>query len=71
MSSSDCASQRTRKSSASTPRSTAKPRTRFKEAEMEILAFVSFAILVVAWLVAPSRGDVIVVTRKSEDRKAA
>ena len=38
---------------------------------MEILAFASFAILVVAWLVAPSRGDVIVVTRKSEDRKAA
>jgi hypothetical protein len=38
---------------------------------MEILAFASFAVLVVAWLVAPSRGDVIVVTRKSEDRKAA
>jgi len=38
---------------------------------MEILAFASFAILVVAWLVAPSRGDVIVVTRKAEDRKAA
>ena len=38
---------------------------------MEILAFASFAVLVVAWLVAPSRGDVIVVTRKSEDRRAA
>ncbi len=38
---------------------------------MEILAFASFAVLVVAWLVAPSRGDVIVVTRKAEDRKAA
>jgi len=38
---------------------------------MEILAFASFVVLVVAWLVAPSRGNVIVVTRKSEDRKAA
>ncbi len=38
---------------------------------MEILAFASFAVLVVAWLVAPSHGDVIVVSRKSEDRKAA
>jgi hypothetical protein len=38
---------------------------------MEILAFASFLVLVVAWLVAPSRGDVIVVTHKSEDRKAA
>jgi len=38
---------------------------------MEILAFVSFAVLVVAWLVAPSRGNVIVVSRTSEDRKAA
>jgi len=38
---------------------------------MEILAFVSFAALVVAWLVAPSRGDVIVVSHKAEDRKAA
>jgi len=38
---------------------------------MEILAFASFAVLVVAWLVAPSRGDVLVVSRKSEDRKAA
>jgi hypothetical protein len=28
-------------------------------------------VLVVAWLVAPSRGNVIVVTHKSEDRKAA
>ena len=38
---------------------------------MEILAFASFLVLVVAWLVAPSRGEVIVVTHKSEDRKAA
>jgi hypothetical protein len=38
---------------------------------VEILAFASFAVLVVAWLVAPSRGDVIVVTHKAEDRKAA
>jgi len=37
---------------------------------MEILAFASFAVLVVAWLVAPTRGNVIVVSR-SEDRKAA
>ena len=37
---------------------------------MEILAFASFAVLVVAWLVAPSRGNVHVVTR-SEDREAA
>jgi hypothetical protein len=37
---------------------------------MEILAFVSFAVLVVAWLLAPSRGGVIVVSH-SEDRKAA
>lgn len=37
---------------------------------MEILAFVSFAVLVVAWLVAPSRGNVAVVTH-AEDRKAA
>jgi len=71
MSSSGFACPRARKSSVSTRRSTAKLRTRFKEAVMEILAFASFAILVVAWLVAPSRGDVIVVTRKAEDRKAA
>jgi hypothetical protein len=38
---------------------------------MEILAFASFAVLVVAWLVAPSRGNVIVVSHTSEDRKAA
>jgi len=37
---------------------------------MEILAFVSFAILVVAWLVAPSRGSVAVV-RHTEEAKAA
>jgi hypothetical protein len=38
---------------------------------MEILAFASFVVLVIAWLVAPSRGNVIVVSHKSEDRKAA
>jgi hypothetical protein len=38
---------------------------------MEILAFGSFVVLVIAWLVAPSRGNVIVVTHKTEDRKAA
>lgn len=38
---------------------------------MEILAFASFAILVVAWLVAPSRSDAIVVSHTAEDRKAA
>jgi hypothetical protein len=38
---------------------------------MEILAFGSFVVLVIAWLVAPSRGNVIVVSRTSEDRKAA
>jgi hypothetical protein len=38
---------------------------------MEILAFASFVVLVIAWLVAPSRDNVIVVTRTSEDRKAA
>jgi hypothetical protein len=37
---------------------------------MEILAFASFVVLVIAWLVAPSRGNVVVVTR-TEDRKAA
>jgi hypothetical protein len=38
---------------------------------MEILAFGSFVVLVIAWLVAPSRGDVIAVSHKAEDRKAA
>jgi hypothetical protein len=38
---------------------------------MEFLAFASFAVLVIAWLVAPSRGNVMVVTHKSEERKAA
>jgi hypothetical protein len=38
---------------------------------MEILAFASFLVLVVAWLVAPSHSDVIVVSHKAEDRKAA
>jgi hypothetical protein len=37
---------------------------------MEFLAFASFAVLVVAWLVAPSRGKVTVVGH-AEDRKAA
>ena len=37
---------------------------------MEILAFVAFGVLVVAWLVAPSRGNVTVVSH-AEDRKAA
>jgi hypothetical protein len=37
---------------------------------MEFLAFASFAVLVVAWLVAPSRGDIAVVSL-AEDRKAA
>jgi hypothetical protein len=37
---------------------------------MEFLAFASFAVLVVAWLVAPSRGDIAVVSH-AEDRKAA
>ena len=37
---------------------------------MEFLAFASFAVLVVAWLVAPSRGNVRVVSH-AEDRKAA
>ena len=38
---------------------------------MEILAFASFAVLVLVWLFAPSRGNVIVVTHTAEDRKAA
>ena len=37
---------------------------------MEFLAFASFAVLVIAWLVAPSRGNVAVVSH-AEDRKAA
>jgi hypothetical protein len=37
---------------------------------VEILAFASFAVLVVAWLVAPSRDSVAVVT-PAEERKAA
>ena len=37
---------------------------------MEILAFVAFGVLVVAWLIAPSRGNVTVVSH-TEDRKAA
>jgi hypothetical protein len=38
---------------------------------MEILAFASFAALVVAWLVAPSHANVIVVSQKAEEREAA
>jgi hypothetical protein len=37
---------------------------------VEILAFASFAVLVIAWLVAPSRGNITVVT-SAEERKAA
>ena len=37
---------------------------------MEFLAFASFAVLVVVWLVAPSHGGVAVVSH-AEDRKAA
>jgi hypothetical protein len=38
---------------------------------MEILAFASFAVLVVAWLVAPSRGGIAVVSHPTEEREAA
>ncbi len=38
---------------------------------MEFFAFASFVVLIVAWLVAPSRGSAIVVGHTSEDRKAA
>ncbi len=38
---------------------------------MEFFAFASFVVLIVAWLVAPSRGNVIVVSRKSEEHRAA
>ena len=31
---------------------------------MEFLAFASFAVLVVAWLVAPSKGEVISLEHK-------
>ena len=37
---------------------------------MEILAFLSFGALVVAWLVAPSR-DTVVAVKPVESRKAA
>jgi hypothetical protein len=37
---------------------------------VEILAFASFAVLVIAWLVAPSRGSVTLVT-PAEEREAA
>jgi hypothetical protein len=36
---------------------------------MEILAFASFAVLVVAWLVAPSRAPIAAV--ETEERAAA
>jgi hypothetical protein len=38
---------------------------------MDILAFASFAVLVVAWLVAPSHPNVVAVSHEAEDRKAA
>jgi hypothetical protein len=38
---------------------------------MEILAFASFAVLVVAWLLAPSRSNLTAVISPAEDRKAA
>ena len=31
---------------------------------MEFVAFASFAILVLAWLVAPSKGEVVVIEEK-------
>jgi len=37
---------------------------------MEILAFMSFAVLVVAWLVAPTRGNIIVVSHAEESKAA-
>jgi hypothetical protein len=37
---------------------------------MEFLAFASFAILVIGWLVAPSR-PVVVSAARVEDREAA
>jgi hypothetical protein len=37
---------------------------------MEILAFGSFVVLVIVWLLAPSRGSVAVVSH-AETRKAA
>jgi hypothetical protein len=37
---------------------------------VEFLAFASFAALVVAWLVAPSRGGVVVLSQ-TEEREAA
>jgi hypothetical protein len=36
---------------------------------MEFLAFASFAVLVVGWLIAPSRGPI--VAAEAEERKAA
>jgi hypothetical protein len=37
---------------------------------MEFLAFASFAILVLGWLVAPSR-PIVATAERMEDRKAA
>ena len=37
---------------------------------MEILAFASFVVLVIAWLIAPSRGSVAAIGH-AEERKAA
>jgi hypothetical protein len=36
---------------------------------MEILAFASFAVLVIAWLVAPSRAPIVVA--EAEEQAAA
>jgi hypothetical protein len=38
---------------------------------MEIIAFASFVVLVVAWVFAPSRGGVATIVSRAEDRKAA
>jgi hypothetical protein len=37
---------------------------------MELLAFASFAALVVAWLVAPSRSNVVVMSQADEAEAA-
>jgi hypothetical protein len=38
---------------------------------MDIIAFASFVVLVVAWVFAPSRGGVATIVSHAEDRKAA
>ena len=38
---------------------------------MEILAFASFAILIVGWLVAPSSRTTTIVAAETEERAAA